>query len=171
MNKDHRIYRRSTLLQLGIDEDVIDGLEVVDLPGGPDARFQLVRPGNLFMPACSLISRTIDDVWFLDTGVEVDGGRVYIGQVDFEGMARVCGFVSKASVARVDEENRKVKRDLAVALDLINVMRATIAQLVGAEVSTGASPRVVEDAADIREFEALGDKADSKNLDLAFDEP
>lgn len=170
MNRDYRIYRRSTLLQMKEGdpdwEEVIDGLEVVNPPGGIDHRFQLVLPGHLFLPACSLISRTDDDAWFLDTGVEVDQGRVYIGQRDFDGMASVCGYVAKASVSRVSEENARLKNDLAIARNLITDLRGAVAGLVGAtpversEISRARKPTSRDESF------SLGDEADSSDLDL-----
>lgn len=169
MNRDHRIYRRSTLLQLNDDPSwstTIDGLEVVNPPGGYDHRFQLVLPGHLFLPACSLVSRTDDDAWFLDTGVEVDEGRVYIGQRDFEGMASVCGYVAKASVSRVNEENTVLKNDLAIARNLISDLRSAVAGLVGASTLERSAPGRTISSADRVELEAFGDTTDSSDLDF-----
>lgn len=169
MNRDYRIYRRSTLLQLNSDptwETTIDGLEVVNPPGGTDHRFQLVLPGNLFMPSCSLVSRTDDDPWFLDTGVEVDQGRVYIGQRDFEGMASVCGYVAKASVSRVNEENVVLKNDLAIARNLISDLRSAVAGLVGASTLERSAPSRTEQRPNRDKLEAFGSETDPSDLDL-----
>ena len=134
MNRDHRIYRRSTLLQLSEDplwQDTVDQLEVTSPVGPPDARFQLIT-GNLQMPACSFVSRSIDDTWFIDTGVDFDGGRMYVGQTDFEGMASVAGYVSKSTVSRIYEENERLRHDLALAQSVIGDLRRAVATMVGA---------------------------------------
>ena len=134
MNRDNRIYRRSTLLQLSEDPtwpETIDSLEIANPVGPPDARFQLVT-GNLQIPACSFVSRGIDDAWFIDTGVDYDGGRMYIGQNDFEGMASVAGYVAKSSVSRIYEENERLRHDLVLAQSVIGDLRRAVAGMVGA---------------------------------------
>lgn len=164
MNRDHRIYRRSTLLQLGIDPDILDPLEVIE-SDGKDARFQLLT-GGLQLPACSFVSRTDDDVWFIDTGVEYDGGRMYVGERDFSGMASVAGYISKARASRVYEDNERLRNDLAIARNLISDLRSAVAGLVGAApVERNPSRRIGERTVGL-ELEALGDETNSPNLDL-----
>lgn len=168
MNRDCRIYRRSTLLQMKEGdpdwEAVIDGLEVVS-GGGKDERFQIITSG-LQIPACSFVSRTDDDNWYIDTGVDYDGGRMYIGQRDFDGMASAAGYIAKSSVSRVYEENVRLRNELAIAKSLVGDLRAAVAGLVGAtpmETSSRAkvAQRTVED-----QLDALGEHTDTSDLDL-----
>ena len=165
MNRDCRIYRRSTLLQAGIDQDTLDSLELVDPVGPPDARFQLLTDG-LQLPSCSFVSRTDDDVWFLDTGVEYDGGRMYVGERDFSGMASVAGYVSKASVSRVYEENEKLRNDLVIAKSLINDLRGAVAGLVGATTMERSETRSSGKRATSIDAEPRGNSPDTSDLDV-----
>lgn len=169
MNRDCRIYRRSTIIQMKPGdpewEETVDSLEIVNPVGGKDARFQLITDG-LQLPACSFVSRSIDDVWFLDTGVEFDGGRMYVGEKDFVGMASVAGFVSKASVSRIYEENERLNRDLAIARDLISDLRSAVAGLVGSSALERSSSARTRERTDSDELITLGSKADTSDLDL-----
>jgi hypothetical protein len=146
-------------------EEVIDGLEVVDPVGPKDARFQLVT-GGLQIPTCSFVSRTNDDVWFIDTGVDFDGGRMYVGKQDFDGMASVAGYVSKASVGRVYEENERLRGELVLAKSLIADLRVAVAGLVGAStMEASKGPRTTEPAHSV-EPEPRRDETNTSDLDL-----
>ena len=169
MNRDCRIYRRSTLLQMKEGdpdwESVVDSLELVGPVVGKDDRFQLIT-GGLQLPACSFVSRTDDDVWFIDTGVEFDGGRMYVGEKDFSGMASVAGYVPKASVSRVYEDNTRLRGELELARNLISDLRSAVAGLVGAApVERNSAPRTRQ-RANKDEPLSFGESADAENLDL-----
>jgi hypothetical protein len=146
-------------------EETVDSLEVVSPVGGKDARFQLLTTG-LQLPACSFVSRSIDDVWFLDTGVDFDGGRMYIGEKDFVGLASVAGYVSKASASRVYEENERLNRDLTIARNLIRDLRAAVAGLVGAAPVEGSENARARKRTDSDEPLSLGTEANPSDLDL-----
>lgn len=134
MNQDIRLYRRSTLIQGGMEEEVVDSLEVVGPITGKDERFQLLTDaGQLQIPSCSYISRSIDDPWFIDTGVEIDEGQLYIGRTDFEGLASVAGYISRARVERVLEENGRLNHDLVMARHIISDLRNVVARVVGTQ--------------------------------------
>jgi hypothetical protein len=105
-------------------------------------------------------------VWYIDTGVDFDGGRMYIGERDFSGMASLAGFVSKASVARVYEENERLNRDLAVAKSLIVDLRAAVAGLVGASPLEGSTPSPTRKRAASDKPISLGDETDPADMDL-----
>lgn len=164
MNRDHRIYRRSTLIQAGIDEETVDSLEILSYEGKDD-RFQLITSG-LQLPACSFVSRTYDDVWFIDTGVDFDDGRMYVGEKDFSGMASVAGYVSKSSVGRIYEENERLGAELDLARALIIDLRDAVAGLVGAPSLAGNPIPRIRERANQGESPAFGDETDLENLDL-----
>ena len=172
MNRDYRIYRRSTLLQLSEPHtseewrEIIDSLEVVDPPGGKDDRFQLVFREALHIPACSFVSRTDDDVWFIDTGVEFDGGRMYIGEKDFKGLASVAGYFAKSAASRVYEENERLRTELDLAKHLIGDLRSSIASLVGATPMEKSQTGPNRQRTASTELLSLGDDEDSSDLDL-----
>lgn len=134
MNRDIRLYRRTTLIQAGIEEETVDALEVVGPLTGKDERFQILTDaGRLQIPSCSYISRTIDDPWFIDTGVEIDEGQLYIGRTDFEGLASVAGYISRSRVSRVLEENERLTHDLAMARSIISDLRNVVANVVSTQ--------------------------------------
>ena len=57
-------------------------------------RFKLVTDrSELLLPACSYFSRADNDPYWIDTDVDSDDGRIYIGQSDFEQMAKILGWV------------------------------------------------------------------------------
>jgi hypothetical protein len=131
MQADVRLYRRSTIIQMGVDEETLDTLEV-GYYSSKDGRFQLItNRGQLQIPACSYISRSDDDPWFIDTGVEIDEGQLYIGRTDFEGLASVAGYVSSASVQRTFDENERLKSELDTCHRLITDLRTAVGDLVG----------------------------------------
>jgi hypothetical protein len=146
-------------------EQVVDSLEVVGPLGGKDERFQLLTTG-LQLPACSFISRTDDDVWFIDTGVENDLGVMYIGERDFSGMASLAGFISKASASRIFEENGRLRSELDLARSLITDLRAAVAGLVGASPVERSEISAARKRTDRLELESLGEETDSSDLDL-----
>jgi hypothetical protein len=169
MNKDVRLYRRSTLLQCGIEEETIDALEVTHHVG-KDGRFQLLTDASkLQIPACSYISRSNDDAWFLDTGVEIDEGQLYIGRGDFEGLATVAGFVSKSSVARVMDENERLKRELDTCHKLITDLRTAVGDLVGLSTVDRTSEGSLTQLSSSVESTPQRDEADDKEPDLSLD--
>lgn len=139
MNPDIRLFRRTTLLSLHENDDtwrdVIDGLEVVDPMTGPDGRFQLIPAGAgipLMLPSCSYWNRSVDEPWFIFTpGDDIDGGTIYIGQSDFHALAETAGYIPASQAENVNEENVRLKHDLAVAISLANDLRHAIAGLVG----------------------------------------
>lgn len=170
MQADVRLYRRSTIIQLGVDEETLDTLEV-GYYSSKDGRFQLItNRGQLQLPACSYISRSDDDPWFIDTGVEIDEGQLYIGRTDFEGLASVAGYVSSASVQRTFDENERLKSELDTCHRLITDLRTAVGDLVGLSTIDRTSEGSLTQLPSSVEPTPQRAKANVEELDLSLDE-
>lgn len=170
MNRDTRLYHRSTLIQAGLEEDVVDSLEIVGPLNGKDERFQLLTDAStLQIPSCSYISRSIDDAWFLDTGVEIDEGQLYIGRTDFEGLASVAGYISKSRVSRIVEENGRLRHDLAMARNIIDGLRNVVARMVGTQTVEVTESGSLTQRAVATKSRTRRESEDVEDLDIGFD--
>lgn len=82
----------------------------------PNLAFSLM-PGThrhlMAMPACSLLTGSYDEPWFIDTGVSVDEGAVYIGRSDFVAMCNLAGFVEAQHLRDSQDRVAELERELS----------------------------------------------------------
>ncbi len=69
------------------------------------SRFRKLTRKDLVLPACSMVSRTDDDEWFLDLGISTEDGAAYLGSRDFTEAAAVAGFWSNEEIAKIEARN------------------------------------------------------------------
>ena len=94
-------------------------------------RFHIITDRTeLIQPYCSQFNRSQDEEWYIDTDVDGDDGRIYIGKTDFEQLARLVGWGppatqnEKSELANLQKENSDLRTLLAslrsIASDLLD---------------------------------------------------
>lgn len=92
-----------------------------------DSRFKVVARPQLALPACSFISRTDDDEWFIDCGIQLDFfGAIYIGKRDMDELAKVAGYLSQEDFADLVADREKLRNDYGDLLDRYNELRGLL---------------------------------------------
>lgn len=92
-----------------------------------DSRFKVVARPQLALPACSFISRTDDDEWFIDCGIQLDFfGAIYIGKRDMDELAKVAGYLSQEDFADLVADREKLRNDYSDLLDRYNELRGLL---------------------------------------------
>lgn len=127
---DFRIYSRQALISSGLPEETVDSLERVHPVGSPSGRFHILPPGNLLPPACSLVSRKENDIWYIYLGTSNDEGTMYLGESDFHEMATLAGYVLASDVERLKKELEEARKAHVLALADNANLRKSIASLL-----------------------------------------
>lgn len=101
------------------------------------------------LPACSFFSRTNDDEYFLDTGMQIEEGAVYLGSRDAEEIATVIGWVSPERLERLTRAYKKMEeehRAMVAAIDrldsLPDLLRATVKGIREARKAATTAPTI-----------------------------
>lgn len=99
-------------------------------------RFKLVTDRKeLIQPYCSFSNRSQEEEFYIDTDVDGDDGRIYIGKTDFEQLARLVGWGPPAStndketIASLQRENDDLRtlltRARSAASDILDSTSTT----------------------------------------------
>ena len=108
------------------------------------SRFHLITDrAELIAPYCSAFNRSQDEEYFIDTDLDGDDGRIYIGKTDFEQLARLVGWGPPASsndketIAQLQKENNDVLALFTRLRDVANDLLARTEPVPDSPTSPG----------------------------------